>query len=129
MGRAVLSIFSPHDSVIVSSLCSFSSVGSFSKPSRSSLPLSLGARHIQEYFKKKGGRKRKFIKTQQEKARCDDWRKQIRVKVQAELVVGFSKLVPLKQGADNSAEQDTATFTKDNEDQAEENPAAKRKSN
>ena len=55
--------------VSVSSLVYFSSVGSSSKPSRPSLPLSLRARHIQEYFNKNRGRKRKFIKPQQEKAR------------------------------------------------------------
>ena len=53
----------------VSSLGSFSSVGSSSKHSYPSLPLSLRARNIQEYFKKKRGSKRKFIKPQQEKAR------------------------------------------------------------
>ena len=40
----------PRGTVSVSSLVSFSSVGSSSKPSRPYLPLSLGARHIQEYF-------------------------------------------------------------------------------
>ena len=48
----------------VSSLGSFLSIASSSKTSHPSLPLSLGARHIQEYFKKKRGRKQKFIKPQ-----------------------------------------------------------------
>ena len=51
----------PRGTVSVSSLGYFSSVGSSSKPSRPSFPLSLGAHHIQEYLKKKRGRKRKFI--------------------------------------------------------------------
>ena len=58
--------------VSVSSLGSFSSVGSSSKPSHPSLPLSLGAHNIQKYSKKKRGRKRKFIKPQQEKARQEE---------------------------------------------------------
>ena len=41
----------------VSSLGSFSSFGSSSKTSNPSLPVSLGARHIQYYFKKRKGRK------------------------------------------------------------------------
>ena len=63
----ILPFVYPCGTVSVSSLGYFSSVGSSSKPSRPSLPLSLRARHIQEYFKKKRGRKRKFIKPQQEK--------------------------------------------------------------
>ena len=59
----------PSGTVSVLSLGYFSSVGSSYKPSHPSLPLSLRARHIQEYFKKKRGRKRKLIKPQQEKAR------------------------------------------------------------
>ena len=57
----------PRGMVSVSSLGSFSSVGSSSKPSHPYLPLSLGAHHIQEYLKNKRGRKRKLIKPQQEK--------------------------------------------------------------
>ena len=59
----------PRGTVSVSSLGSFSSVGSSSKPSHPSLPLSLGAHNFQEYFKRKRWRKRKFIKSQQEKSR------------------------------------------------------------
>ena len=58
----------PRGTVSVSKLGYFSSVGSSSKPSHNSLPLSLGAHQIQEYFKNKRGRRRKFIKPQQEKA-------------------------------------------------------------
>ena len=56
----------------VSSLGYFSSVGSSSKPSRTSLPVSLGSRHFQEYLNIKRGMKQKFIKPQQEKARNEE---------------------------------------------------------
>ena len=48
----------PLGTVSVSSFGSFSSVGSSSKPSHSSFPLSLYliSRYIQDYFKKKRGR-------------------------------------------------------------------------
>ena len=69
----------PCGTVSVSSLVSFLSVGSSSKPSHPSLPLSLGAPNIQEYFKMKRGRKRKFIKQQQEKARQEERMKQVKV--------------------------------------------------
>ena len=59
----------PCGTVSISPLGSFSFFGSSYKPSYPSLPLSLRARHIQEYFKKKRGRKLKFIQPQQEKAR------------------------------------------------------------
>ena len=62
----------PCGTVSVSSIGSFSSVSYSSKPSHTSLPVSIGACHIQEYFKKKRGRKRKFIKPQQEKARHEE---------------------------------------------------------
>ena len=48
----------PRGTVSVSSIGSFLSVGSSSKPSHPSLPLSLGAHNIQEYFKRKRGRKK-----------------------------------------------------------------------
>ena len=57
----------PRETVSVSSLGSFSSVGSSSKPFHPSLPLSLIALHIQDYFENKRGRKRKSIKPQKEK--------------------------------------------------------------
>ena len=59
----------PRGMVSFSSLGYFSSVGSSSKTSNPSLPLSLGVHNIQEYFKRKRGRKRKFIKPHQEKSR------------------------------------------------------------
>ena len=62
----------PRGTVSVSSLGSFSSVGSPSKPFHYYLPVSVGAHHIQEYFNKKRGRKRKFVKPQQEKARHEE---------------------------------------------------------
>ena len=71
----------PRGTVSVSSLGSFSSVGSFSKSSHPSLPLSLGAHNIQEYFKRKRGRKRKFIKPQQEKARQEEQMKRVKVRL------------------------------------------------
>ena len=79
----------PRGTISVSSLGSFSSVGSSYKPFHPSLPLSLGARHIQEYFKQKGGRKRKFIKPQQEKARHGERMKRDKVVVRETLVVGY----------------------------------------
>ena len=69
----------PRGTVSVSSLGSFSSVGSSSKPSHPSLTLSLGAHNIQDYFKKKRGRKRKFIKPQQEKSRQEERMKKVKV--------------------------------------------------
>ena len=79
----------PRGTLSVSSLGSFSSVGSYSKPSHPYLPFSLGARHIQDYFKKKRGRKRKFVKPHQEKARHEERMKRVKVIVKAKLVVGY----------------------------------------
>ena len=95
----------PRGAVSVSSLGYFSSVSSSSKPSHPSLPLSLGARHIQEYFKKKRGRKRKFVNPQQEKARREDRINQGKVIVRAKLVVGYWELIPMESGAELSAPQ------------------------
>ena len=50
----------------------------------------------------------------------------MRVKFQMKLAVGFWELIPLELGADNSAEQNTATVTRDNEDQVDEEPAVER---
>ena len=58
---SIMPVVYPCGAVNVSSLVSFSSVGSSSKPSHTSLPVSIGARHIQEYFNNKRGRNRKFI--------------------------------------------------------------------
>ena len=68
----ILSFVYPRGTVIVSSLGYFLSVVSCNKPYHSSLPTSIGARHIQEYLKKKRGRKQKFIRPQQEKARNEE---------------------------------------------------------
>ena len=62
--------------VSVSSLGPFSSVSSSYKTSNPSLPVSLGARHIQEYFNNKKMGKLKFINPQQNKARHEEWMKQ-----------------------------------------------------
>ena len=57
-------VVSPHGLVSVSSIGSFSSAGSSSRPSYYSFTLSLLALHAQEYFNKKRGRKKKItIKT------------------------------------------------------------------
>ena len=86
----------PRGTVSVSSLGSFLSVGSSFKPSHPSLPLSLGAQNIQEYFKRKRGRKRRFIKPQQEKARQEERMKRVNVIVRAKLVVGYWELIPME---------------------------------
>ena len=80
--------------VSVSSLGSFSFVGSPSKPSHPSLTVSFGASQIQEYFKNTRGRKRKFIKPQQEKARHEERMKRSKVIVRENLVVGYWDLIP-----------------------------------
>ena len=103
----------PHGTVSVSSLGYFLSVGSSSKPSNNSLPLSLGLHLIKEHFRKKRGRKRKYIKTQEKKARHEQQMKKMRMKVRAKLVVGYWELVPMELVSDNSSDQDTATVTKD----------------
>ena len=54
----------PSGTVSVSSMGYFMSVGSYSKPYHPSLPISVGARQIQEYFKNNRGRKQKSIKPQ-----------------------------------------------------------------
>ena len=55
----VVPVVSPRGEVSVSPLGYFSSVGSDSKPSHTSLPVSVGARHIKEYFKTNRGMKRR----------------------------------------------------------------------
>ena len=62
-------LFTPHGTVSVSSLDSFSSVSSSSKSYQPSLKLSLGVHRIQEHFKKKRGKKRRYINPQEEKVR------------------------------------------------------------
>ena len=53
----IMLVVYPSGTVIVSYLGYFLSVGSSCKPSRSYLPLFLGAHHIQEYFNNNRGRK------------------------------------------------------------------------
>ena len=91
----------PRGTVSVSSLGSFSSIGSSSKPSHTPLPLSLGVHRIQEYFKNNRGRNQKYIKPQEEKARRKQKMKQIRVTVQANVLVGYWELVPMESGSGN----------------------------
>ena len=93
----------PRGTVSVSSLGSFSSVGSSSKPSHPSLSLSLGARHIEEYFKKKRGRKRRPINLQQEKARHEEHMKRDKMVVRANLIVGYCELIPMESWDEFSA--------------------------
>ena len=69
----------PCGMVSVSSLGYFSSVDSSYQPSHPSLPVSIGARHIQEYFKNKRGKKRKLINPHQEKSRNEEQMKQSKV--------------------------------------------------
>ena len=69
---SIMPFIYPCGTVSVSSLGYFSSACSSSKPFHPSLPVSVGALHIQEYFKKKRGSKRKFITPQQEKARHEE---------------------------------------------------------
>ena len=62
---SVVPVVYNHGTVSVSSLGSFSSVGYYSKLSHPSLPVSIGAFHIQEYLKNRRSRKIKCIKPQQ----------------------------------------------------------------
>ena len=95
--------------VSVSSLGYFSSVGYSSKPSQPSFPLYLRARHIQDYSKKKSGRKRKFINPQQDKAIHEKLIKRTKVIVRENFVVGYWELIPMESGAELSSPQDIAT--------------------
>ena len=105
---SILTFVYPRGTVSVSPMGYFSYFGSYSKPSYPSLPVSVGERHIQEYFKKKKrGRKRKFIKPQQEKARTEEQIKQGKVIVGAKLVVGYWELTPMESGSKLLAPQDT----------------------
>ena len=78
----------PRGEVSVSLLDCFSSVDSSPKSSHPSLPFYVGARHIQDYLKKKRGRKQKIVKSQQEKARREERMKRDKVIFRAKLVVG-----------------------------------------
>ena len=70
-----------HGKVSVSSLGSFLSVGSSYKPYHPYLTLSLGVHCIQDYLDNKRGRKRKYFKPQEKKARHEKQMKQMRVTV------------------------------------------------
>ena len=89
-------VFYLRGTVSVSSLGSFSSVGSSSKPSYLSLPLSLGVHCIQDYFNNRRGRKLKYIDPQEDKARREQNIRQTKVKFQEKLVVGYWGLVPME---------------------------------
>ena len=110
--------------VIVSSLGSFSSVGSSYKLYHPSLPFSVRAHHIQEYFNNKRGRKLKFINPHQEKAKHEERMKQGKVIFREKLVVGYWYLIPMESGAELLALKDKATVTV-----AEERWAAKKPRN
>ena len=62
---SIMPVVYPRDTVSVSSLDYFSSVSFSSKPSHPSLPVYIGARHIQELLKNKRGSKSKSIHTKQ----------------------------------------------------------------
>ena len=84
---SIIPVVCPRGKVSVSSLGYFSYVGYSSKPSRPFLPLFIGALHIQDYFKNNRVSNPKCINTQEEKARREEKRKQIRVTLQVKLVV------------------------------------------
>ena len=83
--------------------------------------LSLGAHNIQDYFKKKRGRKRKFIKAQKKKARQKERMKRVKVIVRAKLVVGYWELISMESGYEFLDPKDTATVRFEEEIQAEKN--------
>ena len=62
---------------------------------------------------------RKFIKPQQEKARREERRNKMMVTDQSKFVFGFRDLIPMESEADKSAENNTSTFTNENEEPAE----------
>ena len=106
---SIVPVVYPRGTVSVSSLGYFSSIGSYSKPYHPSLPVSDVACQIQEYFKKKRSRKRRFINPQQEKTRHEDHMKQGNVIVREKLVVGYWELIPMESGAELLDPQETAT--------------------
>ena len=60
--------------------------------------------------------KAKIINPQQEKVRQEERRNKMRVTFRVKLVVGFGEWIPMESGYYNSAEQDTATVIKKNEE-------------
>ena len=85
----------PCGTVSVSSQGYFLSVGYYSKPPHTSLPLSLGARHMQQYFNNKRGIKRRFIKPEQEKAGNEERMKQFNVILRETFVAGYWELISM----------------------------------
>ena len=98
--------------VSVSSLGYFPYIGYYSKPPPSYLPLSILACHIEEYVNKKRGRKRKFIKPQEDSDRREERGNKMRVTVQVKLVIVFWGFIPMESGYDKSSYQDMATVSK-----------------
>ena len=86
---SVISVVYPRGAVSVSSLGYFLSIGSSYKPSHPSLPLSLRVHRIQDYFKKNGRGKQKYIKPQDEKSSNEEQRNKMRLTVRAKLVVVY----------------------------------------
>ena len=115
---SVMPVVYPRGTVRVLSLSSFLYVVSSSNTSHPPLTLSHVLNHIQEYFKKNRGRRKKYIKPQEEKARRKNHMKQMRVTFRAKLVLGYWELVSMEPGADNSSEQVTAIVTKELEEPA-----------
>ena len=76
---SIVPVVYPRGTVNVSSLGSFSSIGSSSIPSHTSFSVSLRAHHIQYYFNIKRRSKIKFIKPQQYKAIHEEQMKQSKV--------------------------------------------------
>ena len=99
---SIMPVVSPRETVSASSLGSILFVGSSFKTSHTSLPIYLGAHHIQENFKNNRRRNLKPIKPQEENASHQERRNQVRVKVRANLVVGYWYLIPMESGANNS---------------------------
>ena len=99
-GVSIVTVVYPCGKVSVSSHGSFLSVGYYSKTFYTSFTLYLGICHIQEYLKKKRGRKRKLIRSQKYKDRHDDRIKLSKVIVQVNLVVGYCELISMESGAE-----------------------------
>ena len=69
---SIVPVYYPRGTISVSSLGYFLPVDSSSKPSHPSFPLFIGARHIQEYFKKKRRRKQRLLNQHQDKSRNEE---------------------------------------------------------
>ena len=106
---SIVPVVYPRGAVSVSSLGFFRSIGYYYKPSHPHLPVFLGARHIQEYFKNKRGRKRKFIKVQQENTRNDERMNRSKVLRHGTKPVGYWELIPMESGARLLSPQDIST--------------------